>query len=53
MLAAMHICSHHKPLKGVVDIDKAMTFLDRPRQARQLRKRVEQMESANPWLLEE
>lgn len=58
VIAALHITKHHKALQKVlsqsevVEIVKAMSFLDRQRQIRQLERKIAQVEQAHPHLKE-
>ncbi|CAB9517494.1 expressed unknown protein [Seminavis robusta] len=57
VLAALHICSEHSALTSflrqceVTDIFKGLLLLDRPRSARQLRKKIQQIENEHPELI--
>jgi len=59
VIAALHITKHHKALQKVlthcevVEIVKALSFLDRQRQIRQLERKIAHMEQAHPHLKEE
>lgn len=57
VLAALQSCAQHDAIQSFLrhceatDIAKALTLLDRPREARQLRQKIQQIENQNPHLI--